>query len=254
MKSKDIKLFNLITESFIGCEALLFYYSPGFERPMVFLKRGSRYFIINFWHTAYIKTTIEWQFSGLTVEISEEEKSSSHHPYYRIYDRDRFEVFCQIFAVSEVPNGKETLDYSDISSELLRSPELLDRSLTTKTELKLLQKFPSLINQTAYLFQYHRWNRSLYLTINQNSAQTQYLVFNCCSFWEVDRIVSLNKIQTIYDSDKLILIAPEQHFQVQCISVELWNRDRFSSIDLDLTIKLGLDKRYGIRRSMFPMR
>lgn len=107
---KEIETFKELTNCFIGTKAILFAYSPSFQELYIFFEKGSRYFVVKFADITYVKTYREWNFAGFRIE--EAESKNTH--YYRIYDRNYFEVICPFFGVLEILDGQDVVNTSNL--------------------------------------------------------------------------------------------------------------------------------------------
>lgn len=120
-------------------------------------------------------------------------------------------------------------------------------------EAKLVDQLTGVAGNKAILFRYDRWDKLLFLEVDIESGTKVFLVCHNCLFFEIDRIVFLDKVIMIQDVETLTLSNPSQHFLVKCSSVELWDREKFDAYDLNLYNKLGEEKRYGIRKPIFSL-
>ncbi|RUT06660.1 hypothetical protein DSM106972_029170 [Dulcicalothrix desertica PCC 7102] len=111
IETKDrVKIFQKITDYFIGLKVTLFSYSPSFRELYLLIEKNSRYFLIKFAHVTYVKTHREWIFKGLTIEFDSKEEIGSCRTLYKFYVRDNFEVICPLFSVIEIVNGKDVVN------------------------------------------------------------------------------------------------------------------------------------------------
>lgn len=101
-KEQKLKLFQEITDYFIGEKATLFDYSAGFQELYIAFEKGGRTFLVRFHQTRYVKICREWIFGGLTIEVEPEDGQLNSHSYYRIYDQNYFEAVCLFFWVFEL--------------------------------------------------------------------------------------------------------------------------------------------------------
>jgi hypothetical protein len=121
-------------------------------------------------------------------------------------------------------------------------------------EIKITDSFPSLLGSTATLFRYDRWKKILFLKINLETEQKKaFLAFYGCEVFEFKNEINVDDIRLIEDLETLIIQEPSRNFTINCVSVELWNKDKFDAYDLELSIKLDEDKRYGVRRPIFSI-
>ncbi|BAZ12251.1 hypothetical protein NIES4071_40810 [Calothrix sp. NIES-4071] len=107
---QKIKNFQEITNYFVGTKATLFAYSPGFRELYVYFEKNGRYFVLKFANITYVKTCKEWFFGGLKIEVETKGKRINSPRYYKIYDRNYFEVICPFFGVLEILDGQEIVN------------------------------------------------------------------------------------------------------------------------------------------------
>ncbi|TWH50227.1 hypothetical protein [Dulcicalothrix desertica] len=123
-------------------------------------------------------------------------------------------------------------------------------------EVKFTDNYPSLANGTASLFRYDRWDKLLLLAVSVNIEQQKlFLAFYNCDFLEFDNHVNVNidQMTILQDLEALIIKESSSHFLLKCNSIELWNEDKFKEYDKKLYIKLGEEKRYGIRKPILSI-
>jgi hypothetical protein len=101
--------FKEMANQFVGLQATIFAYSPGFCDLYIIFEKGGRYFLLKFSHITYIKTHIEWKFGGIEFERIPE-KIKGNFDQYKFYEQNYFEVVCSFFSVLEIVNGQDILD------------------------------------------------------------------------------------------------------------------------------------------------
>lgn len=114
--------------------------------------------------------------------------------------------------------------------------------------LKLRQIFSSLEGQTAILFQYHRWDNTLFLQTHINSTGKTYLVFKNCVYFELKTALILDEVTVNPEENNTILQDRHGKTIVKYSDLEVWNDDQFRAYSRNLYKKITDEKRYGIRK------
>ena len=244
------KLFQEITDCFVGQKASLFAYSPSFQELYILVEKGDRYFLVRFMESRYLKVCKEWNFAGLKIEL-QSSKIDSDLRYYKIYDRHYLEVSCLSFWVFEILEGKDVVNASINRENGLKFTNKIKNNISPR---KITDGFPRLNGAGAYLFRYDRWDKLLILGISGNNKQGDlFLACYNCEFIEYDGYINIDKLQIIEDTKIIILKEASSKFLLRCTSVEIWNRDEYNSYDSELDRNL-LDKRYGVRKAIMSVK
>lgn len=99
-------------------------------------------------------------------------------------------------------------------------------------------------------------DKLLLLEVNINiKEQRLFLAFYNCQFLEFNNYtdVSIDKMRILQDLETLIINEPSSHFSLKCSSIELWDENKFKEYDKELYVKLGEEKRYGVRKPILSI-
>lgn len=234
------KLFLSISNHFIGCNTLLFSYSPGFQELYILTEIEQKSFLLKFMFTKYAKIKAKFNFIGTDC------RSIINDNNVVLFSKQKsFRIVASFFGIYHMYNHHYTND-DDKGKCNLKKNSVAIESLSQKANILL--GFSE--KTVACVYRYDRWNKKLFLEIDDEfKKESLYLVlFDCVELeFYPEQNFKLSRTKLYKDNQTIVFEEIDHKFSANFGYYEMWNQEKFFEYDMNLYSLYGLEKGSGTK-------